>query len=406
MIGFLSSLVLVSASVGTFATDADWKVVDWMIEQFKFLPNVSFSAGDSTGRKHSFEKGSITMQTPNFMASSSKFPAVVAITGAVVDGHLSFDTRVNEVFSWWSTDPKDSRSHVTLRSLLYFASGLVSSDFADCGVKCLSNPFDAPEACAREIFTTGPWVAMPGTVWSYHSLHLQVAGAMAAKAANLTVPGLIKKYLVDRVGMIGSYWLGGDNPHLAATMISTGDDYDKLLQMVLTYEIAPKEIVDQMELDSYRYYPELKCSPYPKDVSLGFYGHYSMGTYFECVGQPWNEGCEKAGIHADPGALGYWPLVDRSKGYYMQIVTMRPVSFPHWFMRKYHITSDTLAALPGHCTSALRFGMQGAVEKALLSPSTSLAAAPLGEKDDPLSALCVAAQLPIPPKPPTEHVLV
>jgi CubicO group peptidase (beta-lactamase class C family) len=40
--------------------------------------------------------------------------------------------------------------------------------------------------------------------WSYHSLHLQVAGAVAAKAAGLSVQGLLDKYLIQRVGMTTS----------------------------------------------------------------------------------------------------------------------------------------------------------------------------------------------------------
>merc|ERR1712187_211636 len=105
---------------------------------------------------------------------------------------------------------------------------------------------------------------------------------MAAKAAGLTVKGLIEKYLTKPLKMHDTLWLGYPNPHLAASMLTTGDDYDKLLQAVLTYKIAPKEIIDQMEEDAYRRYPGLSFSPYSKDINLGFYGHYSMGTYFEC----------------------------------------------------------------------------------------------------------------------------
>jgi CubicO group peptidase (beta-lactamase class C family) len=269
-------------------------------------------------------------------------------------------------------------------------------------MKCLTLPNASlyePEECAREIyeegaFGTGSFWSDPGTIWSYHSLHLQVAGAMAAKAAGLSVRGLLEKYLIRRLRMTSTSWAGYPNPHLAASMVTTGNDYDKLLQAVLTYEIAPKEIIDQMEFDAYRAYPGLVPSPYPKDVSLGFYGHYSMCTYFECVGQAWSEQCEANGIHADPGAFGYWPLIDRSKGYYMQFVVFRPVEFNQTIMQKYKLTQDTLAALPGHCTSPLRFEVQSFVEKAMGKVVHS------GEpqrfnstaKDDPLAYLCKLAE--------------
>lgn len=398
-------LVLLALSTAANADEghAAWKAVDFLISNFSFIPSMAFSAGDATGRRHSFVKGTkVTMTSEIIMASSSKFPAAVAIAGAVVDGYLSFDTKANEVFKWWTKDQSDVRSNVTLHHLLTFTSGMVSSDFADCGTKCLSLANASqyhPEQCAREIYEEfayhgkgNTWVE-PGTIWSYHSNHLQIAGAMAAKAAGVTVRGLIEKYLTTPLGMTSTFWLGYPNPHLAASMVTTGDDYDKLLQAVLTYKIAPKSVIDQMEEDAYRYYPGLQFSPYPKDVNLGFYGHYSMCTYFECVSQQWGPSCEAAGVHADPGAFGYWPLIDRSKGYYMQLVVFRPVSFPEDIMKKYHLTQDSLAALPGHCTSPLRFETGYFVEQALGKNASSSSEGHVAMADpDPLAFFCKLAE--------------
>lgn len=226
---------------------------------------------------------------------------------------------------------------------------------------------------------------------------------MAAKAAGLTVQGLIEKYLTKRLGMKSTFWFGYPNPHLAASMITTGDDYDKLLQAVLTYTIANKTIIDEMEEDAYRYYPGLQFSGYPKDVNLGFYGHYSMCTYFECINQAWGPACEAAGVHADPGAFGYWPLIDRSKGYYMQLVVFRPVSFPEKIMEEYHLTQDSLAALPGHCTAPLRFETGYFVEKALGKSVSQPQERKhmLGASPDPLAFLCKLAEQYPPGFPPT-----
>ena len=180
------------------------------------------------------------MRTQTLMASSSKFPAAVAIAGAVSRGYLSFETKACEVFEWWVSEPSDVRSRVTLQHLLTFTSGLVSSeDVGGCGVPCLGteNGTDyEPEACAREIYAQGPWVARPGALWSYHSLHLQLAGAMAAKAAGLSVQELLSEFLLEPLEMGATSWIGVKdgatlvpnprNPHLAVYMVSTGDDYD------------------------------------------------------------------------------------------------------------------------------------------------------------------------------------
>lgn len=385
-------MIVVAAFAGSTLGD-DWLAVKNLIDNFDFLPNMSFSAGDATGRKFTYTKGSLTMTTENVMMSSSKFPVAIAIAGAVVDRHLDFETKVHEVFQWWTSDPADNRSAVTLRHLLTFTSGFVSSDAGGAGMDCLdifNGSKYTSEACAQQIYETGPFTAAPGTTWSYHSLHLQLAGAMAAKAANLTVQELLHKYLIDRLGMTGSFWYGGENPHLAAMMVSTGDDYDKLLQGVLSYTILPKAVIDDMERDVYSYFP-VKTSPSPKDqILVHTIGHYSMCTYFECPNQQWSTQCEQNGVHADPGAYAYWPLVDRSKNFYMQLVVFRPVTLPDWVVKLFHITPDIIGALPAQCVSPLRYQLQAPVEKAL---NKSLAGGELsGMKPmslpDPFAFLC------------------
>lgn len=194
---------------------------------------------------------------------------------------------------------------------------------------------------------------------------------MAAKAAKMEVPDMLRKYLIDKLGMTSSYWIGNrggtrdPNPHLAAALVSTGDDYDKILQAVLNYKIASKAIIDEAETDAYRTYPNLATAKNAKDTGLLFYGHYSMCLYFECVAQTWSEKCEKAGVHADPGLFGYWPLIDRHKGYYMQLVVERKVAIPPDIVRQYNVTKAMETALSAQCVAPLRFNLSDPVEKAL-----------------------------------------
>jgi CubicO group peptidase (beta-lactamase class C family) len=136
------------------------------------LPDVSLSVGTVAGRVHTLEKGKLSMTTPVLLASSSKYPAAVAIAGAVQDGHIAFETRVHTVFPWWTRDPTDSRANVTLRHLLTFTSGLISlGDAGGCNISCLnvsgaSNASKVqPEDCAKEIYASDMWLAKgPGSV--------------------------------------------------------------------------------------------------------------------------------------------------------------------------------------------------------------------------------------------------
>ena len=51
-------------------------------------------------------------------------------------------------------------------------------------------------------------------------------------------------------------------------------------------------------------------------------GHYSMCNYYECLNSflgRWTKKCADAQIHMDAGLFGYYPLIDRANGEYMQI---------------------------------------------------------------------------------------
>lgn len=246
----------------------NWGRVDSIIQNFSFLPDMSFSVGNASGRQHTFEKGKHTMSTRTVLASSSKFPVALAIAGVVADGMLSFETPARDVFDWWTQDPSDTHFGVTLRHLLTFTSGLVSkADPGMAGARCLIFGLAySLEDCAKEIYHSGPWAHPPGKVWSYHSLHLQIAGAMASKAAGMPIKDVLDKYLLHKLGMTRTFWIGQPNPHLAAAMVSTGDDYDALLRGVLSYSIANKSIIDEMEKDVFTYYPGVRPAPDAKDI--------------------------------------------------------------------------------------------------------------------------------------------
>ena len=83
-------------------------------------------------------------------ASLSKWPAAIMISGLVNDGTLSYDDKANKHIKWWTKNPLDKRSHVTLRHLLSFTSGFYDdayvyceSDFDTCAKKMYQNLTDS-----------------------------------------------------------------------------------------------------------------------------------------------------------------------------------------------------------------------------------------------------------------------
>jgi len=352
----MARVLSVAALLSVPALAADpWAPVKKILQAYP-LADVAFSAGDASGRKFTHEKGETAMSTPLMMASSSKFPAALAIIGAVSSGHLSLETRPHEVFKWWTKDPVDPRSRVTLRHLLSFTSGFYSPD-AGGSVPCLSSFGTSnytAEACAKEVYEQAPFEFEPGSTWCYNSFHLQVAGAMAARAAGVSVQQLLKKNLIERLNLTNTQWLGGENPQLAGTMQTTGDDYDKILRAYLAYDIVPKKLADEMERD----YIDGPVKVANSSATLTkLLGHYSMCNYFECIPPKLGDftaACKKENIHVDAGLFGYYPLVDRSRGTYMQVVLMKMV----------HGQADFF--LPTMASMVLRRLVKGLADRAIL----------------------------------------
>ncbi|CAK9037134.1 unnamed protein product [Durusdinium trenchii] len=123
--------------------------------------------------------------------------------------------------------------------------------------------------------------------------------------------------------MNGTSWLPKKNPQIAAGIVTTGSDFEKMLHKMLTYEFLGKEVLSEMERD----WSAAPVSP----SGDGWFGHYGMGHWFDCMGYAAGQGsagasaplsswCQAESIQAGPGAFGFFPLIDRKRGYYMQIV--------------------------------------------------------------------------------------
>ncbi|CAE7597824.1 lovD [Symbiodinium natans] len=338
-----------------------WESVRAILSAFFPIQDMAFSAGKADARHFTFEKGATSMSTPLAMASSSKFPAAMAIAACVAEGHVTFDTFVHEVFPWWTSDPAVPKSRVTLRHLMSFTSGFYSPDTGG-NLPCLGANVSeyTAEGCAREIYDLAPFLFEPGTAWAYNSFHLQVAGAMVAHAAGISVQELLHRYLIGPLSLKATTWLGGENPGLAGNMMTTGDDYDRILRAYVGNELIPETVSREMERD---YLGGVRIAN-SSTFLVQLLGHYSMCNYFECFPpkpSDFTDKCKAADVHMDAGLFGYYPLVDRTKGMYMQIVTMKvPTSKATYF-------APTIASM------ALRLITKGWVDRALHLPTEWLA---------------------------------
>ena len=145
------------------------------------------------------------LNTPVGTASTSKWPLAMMFVGLVQYGTIgSLDDLASKYVPWWSKDPKDLKSTVTLRHLLSFTSafgGGVPGQENTTKTCMDSNKTTDYMACAREIYHQTNLSGTPGIDFSYNSIHLQLAGAIAISVTGLDIQGVLKKYLFDAYSM-------------------------------------------------------------------------------------------------------------------------------------------------------------------------------------------------------------
>jgi len=288
--------------------------------------------GDKTGSMFTYESNDgYSMTTSRLLgASLSKWPSAVMISAVVADGKLKYTDLASKYLTFWDTDKRNPRSKVTLQTLLSFTSGLLedATDICELGF----------EYCAQRLYKASSgekqWTT-PNTTFQYLSGHLQFAGAMAAEASGIPIQNLFKTYLYEKFNMTStSYGPLPINPSMAAGIVSTGDDFENMLYRLITDEL-PAAITSQMEHDW--------TAPPISPTGDGWFGHYGMGHWWECLGYgtpreneqaALPQDCMDAHIQAGPGEFGFYPLVDRSGGggaagpkrppYYMQVPLQEP----------------------------------------------------------------------------------
>eukprot|EP00657_Telonema_sp_P-1_P012936 TRINITY_DN9858_c0_g1_i1.p1 TRINITY_DN9858_c0_g1~~TRINITY_DN9858_c0_g1_i1.p1 ORF type:complete len:295 (-),score=84.92 TRINITY_DN9858_c0_g1_i1:139-1023(-) len=278
-------------------------------------------------------RDSFTTRTVVPTGSTSKWPSAMMFAGLVNDGTItSLDDPVSDYVSWWTKDPADPRSTVTLRMLLSFTSGFgdghpgqdgnsraarawrlannapasrsLTDTLSALGGSNAADPCNATTgdnvACAKSIYDNVKLIGKPGAAYSYNSNHLQLAAGVAMLASGLSIEQIISKYLLLPYNMSSSYY-DGKCPDFAGSLMTTADDYERFLHGVLTYGALSKEMVVASEEDSTPFMSE--------DYSL--YGDYGLGHFLMCFDSVagFTAECAAAKCHMDPGAFGFIPAV-------------------------------------------------------------------------------------------------
>jgi CubicO group peptidase (beta-lactamase class C family) len=291
--------------------------MDSVLSQAASAGDFSFAVERLDGRRYTFNRGSSTLQTSYESKSTSKLISAVIILRLVEQGYLALSERPQDRIVDWPIASPNPLSDMTLAQLLSFTSGLTIDP------PCLGIESSAFEACVISVGTenlNNP--IAPGQEFFYASSHLQVAGLMAIKArgvASWTWQEVYAEFKAQTGLFLSSSYDSPSlsNPALAGGMHLTGRDYMDFLKALKGGLLLNTASMSQLLADHTMAPMPMRFSPIFSGIGggagLGEDWHYGFGLWHECQSPTFN--CVAGTRVSSPGALGFYPFWDRSKGY-------------------------------------------------------------------------------------------
>lgn len=283
------------------------------------VANIYVMIGTRSGVIYRYQKGNFPSTAAYPIASATKMLSGTTILRLVEAGRMSLSDHPQTYLSYWTNDPADPRSRVTLQQLLSFTSGFNPSE-TDRG--CISVANTTIAACAREFYERGLDTA-PGTAFSYGPAHLQIAGAMAEAATGQSFPTLFRQQIADPVGMSSksAYTIPStSNPRLSGGGESTVEDYGAFLSALLGGRVLTD--LDTYAADRTAGLPVLNE---PEATEIAGEWHYGLASWHECDDVPFSSRCASARLISSPGAFGWTPWIDFDRGYWALVAMYVPV---------------------------------------------------------------------------------
>ena len=283
------------------------------------IANMRVVIGDETGILLDYEKGALPAEQPHRIASASKMMIGAAIFRLVERGVMSLDDNPQDYISWWTDDPDDLRSQITLEQLLSSVSGFNGRPVTGA---CAKGDLTEADACVRDIYEAGLG-STPAEEFHYGPEHLDVAQHMAALATGMTFDKVLQQEIAAPLGLSPNTFLGPSadcqpsacEPFTQSEAYSTAADYAKFLQALYAGNVVEDTAAftaDRTQSAIFVYRP---ASNVP---GVGDW-HYALASWRECDLSFFSGSCATDVTFSSPGAFGWTPWIDFNTGYYALI---------------------------------------------------------------------------------------
>ena len=263
------------------------------------VEDLTLLIGTAEGTVFVHEKGASTAGQVYSIASASKWLTSVTALAMVEAGTLALDDRPQDHLSWWTADPADSRSAVTLEQLLSFTSGLTGDPGlapGQEGIACVEDGETTLDACAQEIYEHY-FAYPPGSTFYYGPGHLQVAAAMGAAHTSQRWNQLFRAHVGAPLGLAlstGFALPSLDNPRAAGGGTASGADYGAVLTALAAGTLLTPATLEQMGTD---HTPAgVNMASGVGAAGLGQAWHYGLGCWRECVSDSYTAACDAPGV--------------------------------------------------------------------------------------------------------------
>lgn len=280
------------------------------------VEDLALIVGDATGERYRYEKGAFQVADPYAIASASKWLTGATVVALIEQGVMTLDDRPQDYLPYWTDDPADPRSQITLEQLLSFTSGFHRSPVQR---GCIGNETYDVQSCVLEWYAIGV-DAPPGTTYFYGPVHMQVAAAMAEIATGQPWSQVVTLTIASPLGLSNTGFIG-DNPLASGGARSSALDYAEFLRAQLVGDLIGSSF-DTLAAERLSGIEIVSRPGSIDDGSVDWY--YGLGVWRECNQPMWNASCDASVRVSSAGAFGWYPWLDLDNGYYAVLAMEEP----------------------------------------------------------------------------------